>query len=529
MFELVLPSVHAAGSVPITVREVSRYAFGQYDDGEVGIWAAGQAGWFKIKPSRAYKEIFQRMVEAIRLLYFAADIYRVPHNSRLPAKDVFAAYADENVSRCETTEEAACLFYQHLDFLITSMQKGEEGLAWSRTPFYLHMRRKFAAANAAKSGVGEKLAKFDDRKNRNGQQKLNNRVAIRDGDDDEDSQDEDFFNPKPKKDDWWWRGKGIWSFVQRCQAEKELSGEAITSSAIARLMVRKFELDNQHMASTYILAHWQPLMWLMETKRRSEINWVQTPLYSEISSTSLAPATRRKMSQIKLELRKGGSSDSDSDFGLTGEYTPEPTGAGKGARRRHNAKSVLRPRSGKFSGKAAGRRGKSISRDESDGPWESSPEGVELNLNSPTKRKGEQDGNPRKRATGRGVDLEGNETANAGARSQEDALNNQIDGRLPLRGKSAADALPSQSSSSSSPTESPHESCALPLPEPSYEPNGPNNSWMCPFDDCALNVPEPEKEESKQLIRDHHEMHRTRQREQIALIRAEQRPYLPVK
>ena len=60
----------------IEVNEVYRFAYGQYDDGGVDIWAAGQAGWFAIEPSRGYQSIFQSMIEAVKALYFLADTYK---------------------------------------------------------------------------------------------------------------------------------------------------------------------------------------------------------------------------------------------------------------------------------------------------------------------------------------------------------------------------------------------------------------------------------------------------------------------
>lgn len=57
----------------IVIENVAHYAYGQHDDGEVGIWVAGRAGWFSISPARGYRPIFNDMVEAIDLLYFLTD------------------------------------------------------------------------------------------------------------------------------------------------------------------------------------------------------------------------------------------------------------------------------------------------------------------------------------------------------------------------------------------------------------------------------------------------------------------------
>jgi len=44
-------------------------------DGELVLWALGEAGWFEIRPAPHYKEIYDNMVEAVQLLYFITDIY----------------------------------------------------------------------------------------------------------------------------------------------------------------------------------------------------------------------------------------------------------------------------------------------------------------------------------------------------------------------------------------------------------------------------------------------------------------------
>jgi hypothetical protein len=57
----------------VLIGNVTHYAYGQHEDGEVGIWVAGPAGWFSISPAKGYKPMFNEMVEAIDLLYFLAD------------------------------------------------------------------------------------------------------------------------------------------------------------------------------------------------------------------------------------------------------------------------------------------------------------------------------------------------------------------------------------------------------------------------------------------------------------------------
>ena len=57
----------------IVIENVTHYAYGQHNDGEIGVWVAGHAGWFSISPAKGYRNMFNDTVEAIDLLYFLAD------------------------------------------------------------------------------------------------------------------------------------------------------------------------------------------------------------------------------------------------------------------------------------------------------------------------------------------------------------------------------------------------------------------------------------------------------------------------
>lgn len=89
--------------VNIQVTNVGLFSYGQYEEGEVALWAAGEAGWFEIKPSRAYRDVFREMVQAVECLYYAADFYRDLDKSRMKkteAEEVF-----EQVSRGSIEDE----------------------------------------------------------------------------------------------------------------------------------------------------------------------------------------------------------------------------------------------------------------------------------------------------------------------------------------------------------------------------------------------------------------------------------------
>jgi hypothetical protein len=63
-------------AVQIELTDVKEFSYGEYGDGSLDIWAAGHAGWFTIKPSRAYRDTYSDMTQALKLLYFMADSYK---------------------------------------------------------------------------------------------------------------------------------------------------------------------------------------------------------------------------------------------------------------------------------------------------------------------------------------------------------------------------------------------------------------------------------------------------------------------
>ncbi|KAA8618929.1 hypothetical protein PtrSN002B_009500 [Pyrenophora tritici-repentis] len=59
----------------IEIRNVTRFSYGEMTDGAYVMWAQGKAGWFEIRPTAAYKPIYDDMVQAVQLLYFVTDVY----------------------------------------------------------------------------------------------------------------------------------------------------------------------------------------------------------------------------------------------------------------------------------------------------------------------------------------------------------------------------------------------------------------------------------------------------------------------
>ena len=152
-------SNYAAGTskkgVNIVVENVRMFAYGSYEDGGVEIWAAGLAGWYVIRPSRGYRDIFEDMREAVKLLYFIADAYRKTQpqgkgrqdsvDSEYTPGQIFKRYAGEFLGSADRALDARARVHKHADFLLCSMLAGKEGLT-SKNPIFRDLAKEFPMA-----------------------------------------------------------------------------------------------------------------------------------------------------------------------------------------------------------------------------------------------------------------------------------------------------------------------------------------------------------------------------------------------
>lgn len=83
-------------SKDIVLEPVTQFAYGTYADGNVGLWAAGFAGWFVIeRPSLKYKRWYDSMQDAVQIMYMLADL----HHKKIRGKYVTKERVFEEVSR----------------------------------------------------------------------------------------------------------------------------------------------------------------------------------------------------------------------------------------------------------------------------------------------------------------------------------------------------------------------------------------------------------------------------------------------
>ncbi|TKA23232.1 hypothetical protein B0A50_07625 [Salinomyces thailandicus] len=141
----------------IEVRDVRIFAYGQYADGNVALWAAGRCGWYTLKPARAYRSIYNTMAEGVKMLYFIADAYREDRErtvgmgraktvEKLPpytAEEIFAKYAADVLDDADAVDAAREKMESQRDFLLTCVLGGKEGLRRKRNPLFRYLEERY--------------------------------------------------------------------------------------------------------------------------------------------------------------------------------------------------------------------------------------------------------------------------------------------------------------------------------------------------------------------------------------------------
>lgn len=131
--------------VDLVIRGVTRYSYGKFTDGEVVVWAQGDAGHYLLRPARQYTDMYAAMLQAIELLYFMADIYNEPRKrgGGPSAQLVFQEYAEDERFDCPDTQTAEQLFRKHHPFLIMCFLNRAQDIGWSNTPIYQFFRKQY--------------------------------------------------------------------------------------------------------------------------------------------------------------------------------------------------------------------------------------------------------------------------------------------------------------------------------------------------------------------------------------------------
>ncbi|KAF2703372.1 hypothetical protein K504DRAFT_473944 [Pleomassaria siparia CBS 279.74] len=532
-------------SVDLEIRNVTRFSYGQTTDGDMMIWALGNAGWFEIRPSKAYKHIYENMVQAVELLYFVTDVYNEPRKrgGGPSAELIFQEYAEDDRFPCKTKGDAEATFYKHRTFLITCLLSKAQGVGWSNTPLYQFFKRKFrnefetlkARAEGKMEAKPAKSVKVGPAPARDEKPRVPVRAEAKE-------KDKPKASEAPKKDDNWWESAAIFEFMQKAINLGAMHKGNVTVDRVAKLLVKRYEMDEVDIARNVILVHARNLCYIMEHPRRKNIAYfANEPIYHELRSDhGLSAADVRRAEGIELRprndhssLRDDMTSSEDESSDEAGTSTPQRRPSGK----KKGQLSVLRPKSGKYSGKSKStKRGKSKGMkdvitttdddsdeaDSSDAPIDTPTQAL-----SPGKRKhiedDTSDARPRKRAANESQSPASPESTLSSLASSPvpDAV---ADPPLPLRWRSKQSLT--NGAKAAAPALVPP---VISTPLPTYTANGPKDSWICTFDGCSQKIYGASSEQGAMLIGEHLKDHSRGRAFEIGLVmNEEQRLRLPV-
>lgn len=364
----------------------------------------------------------------------------------------------------------------------------------------------------------------------------------------------------PKKDDNWWEAAALFEFMQKAVNQRVVrpGRNQITLDRVAELIVRRYEIEEVETAKNVLWVHAQNLCYMMDHPRRKAIQFFAAePIYQELAAGHTLSATeQRRAEDVALRPRKdhatlrNGQSDS-SDTSDEDEDDAIRTPARRPGRQKKGRLSVLRPKSGKFSGKSKGVRLKaggqiagkgkapvlasSSSSAAQSGNETSSDSDIDMD-NTPTqalspsgeKRKlddteseHEAKGTRQKRTTSTSLASSSPPVTNDSDSAEADTEAGAIPS-IPLR------SLPASSIAGNSRSTVFPQIVSTSLP--TYEANGPRDSWICSFDGCTQRIYGCSKQLGRKLITEHLEDHSRGSDKVVGILWREQnRLNLPVK
>ncbi|KAH7138882.1 hypothetical protein B0J11DRAFT_27382 [Dendryphion nanum] len=530
--------------IEIEIRNVTRFSYGQTQDGETVIWALGAAGWFELRPSRSYKETFDDMVQAVEILYFITDIYNEPRKrgGGPSAQLIFQEYAEDERFACNDVEQAGQIFYKHRAFLYMCFLNKAQGIGWSNTPIYQYYKRQYPKDwEKAKARTEGKALHVNDKnvKTTAGPPKA---IASRSRAKPKPKSAE---KEAPKKDENWWEAAAIFEFMQKAVNQRAMHIGNITLERVAKLLVKRYEIENVDVAKQVILVHATNLCYIMDHPRRKSIQFFASePIYEELCAhRPLSAAEIRKAESVGLKPRRDRPSLKEDNSEQSDEEPSElETPQRRPLRKKKGRLSILRPKSSKYSGKgksvnlaSSKEKGKApivaaYTDDEMEDPdrtttqSESDSEsdvGVDTptQISSPGKRKhniDDYDHNPRKRAASSSVEPESPSTSDEGTETPTEPT-------LPLRYRSGNVGSKASSAALQAP---PIISTSL----PQYSANAADGSWTCTFDGCSRKVYGAETDVGRTLVHEHLEDHSKGRQNEIGILMAEESKLrLPVK
>jgi hypothetical protein len=509
----------------IQVPGVTHYSFGQHENGDVELWAAGQAGWYSLKPADSYARIFYEMLEAVNLWYFVVDTCTM--RKRTSAQDLITQYGTVHKLAAAKAKERV---YKHRNFLLSQMSKGAEGPKWDSTPIYqalphlpaLQIRASGPSASHAvpsKTRVNrlkdaeqpdspDESSKASSRPRRPGRKRAAPPPEP-EAERSKMSRKEPPELPPSRKEHDKARVNALWRFIQKTTEDtKPGKPSKLTFDLYARLVYSTFEFHTETEAANYIRFYAADLVSKMQHRDTPRFAWASSTFYSELLIAKIAPIVRNKMAKLSLRRRDAPLLD---DVEMESDEPEEETESeeeqiivslakgGKG----HHTRGGLRVKTGKGPGKGKGegkdKRYVRVVEEEEDEEEETVSVGSKRkahDIDEPQLRKRSRRNAPidPTKSPPSPSDIEDDEEAEV-----EDDADELDELALPLR--------PNITHSYSSPEVEDTHLALVAEPVLSSTPNEPGDVWRCSRDNCNHIVYGASGEVGRILIQEHVDEH----------------------
>ncbi|KAI9928239.1 hypothetical protein AWENTII_007939 [Aspergillus wentii] len=460
----------------IVIENVTHYAYGQHNDGEVGIWVAGRAGWFSISPARGFRPMFSDMTEAIDLLYFLADRHQRKRRKRKDWNPSVEYLCEEYVSHthgiCEDADDSAEVFYKHHQFLLSRMLKGEEGVQWTKTNLFEHLCEKFP------EDYEQIKAQYEPKPEEE---------SVTEEKDTEDKAEEPTHSPDPtaiSKN----QAETIYQVINDLKEAGYLAKRLLNLDLVVDNLVTRFNIETPEYARNLISARAGIVIELMDEAKTSNFDWSRKAIYRDIKAT----AEKNDMQQIALTPLRPRSSDKDDSSEEESEHEEQ-----RRPRRRRVRKSVLRPKLSSVSTKQIGKRTRSTAVDQED---MSDDQDMMNEFETPSKV--------------RGHELVRDPLSTRAKRRTRSILSESVS--TPVQKTPLRETLQSRNTSVSAADQD------APDLDPSQAGDPESNSWTCQVRGCEQIIYNSTSDEGREMIEEHNKIHEHDTQEKIDLVFSEQ-------
>ncbi|KAL5051810.1 hypothetical protein BDW71DRAFT_578 [Aspergillus fruticulosus] len=470
----------------IVLDDVSHFAYGQHNDGEVGIWVAGRAGWFSISPAKGYRPMFNEVVEAIDLLYFLTDRHKPKRSSRRRkswAPPSLEYLCDEYVLHthgiCEDGDDSLEVFYKHHNFLMSRMIRGEEDVNWAETSIFAHFCEKFPEDY-------EKLRAQKESKDAETEEEDN-------GEDEPDDEDKDVEmetrapTPDPTAVSKA-QADAIYQIILDLKEAGHLAKRQLNLGLVTSTLMTRFDIDELGYAQDLISTTAAAILESMNEAKTNTLDWSKKVIYRELKAAS-KKCTLANVTFTPLRPRiteDDGSSDEESEHEQPRQRRP-----------RHR-KSVLRPKS-QIASKRTGKRTRSTAADY--GLSDDNQDAVD-EFETPTKV--------------RGHDLVRDPLSTTRAKRRTRSILSDSESTPFIERTPLQETLQSRNTS---------VSAAEPVPNTgsSHDPNLPADTWICKVPGCDKVITKCTSKRGKEQIQDHSLAHADDTKAKLELVEAEKR------